>query len=147
VSRGLSASPERDTARAMSQENVEIVRATFDALNSGDVDAVIKGTAPDFEFDFSRAVGPAHGVFGRDQLPDLLREFDEPWESVRREVDDFIEAGEQVVTPITSHHRGRDGIELQARIAMVWTIRDGTITHAAFYQERQEAFEAAGLSE
>jgi ketosteroid isomerase-like protein len=68
-------------------------------------------------------------------------------ESVRREPDEFIEAGEQVVTPITSNHRGRDGIELQARVAMVWTISDGAITRATFYQELQEALEAAGLSE
>ena len=43
----------------MSQENVEIVRAAFDALNRGDMDAVLKDAAPDFELDWSRAVGPA----------------------------------------------------------------------------------------
>jgi ketosteroid isomerase-like protein len=130
----------------MSQENVEIVRAAFDALNSGDMDALLKHTAPDFEFDFSRAVGPQHGVFGRRELIGVLREFDEPWESVRREADEFIEAGDQVVTPLTSHHRGRDGIELQARVAMVWTIHEGAVTQVTFYQERHLALEAAGLS-
>src|SRR3954453_17950060 len=131
----------------MSRENVEIVRAVIDALNRGDVDAVLKDAAPDLELDFSRAVGPAHGVFGPDELPDLLREFDEPWQSVRREAEEFIEAGEQIVTPLTSHHLGRDGLELQARVAMVWTISDGAIARVCFYQEREEALEAAGLSE
>jgi ketosteroid isomerase-like protein len=131
----------------MSRENVEIVRAALDAINRGDLDAVLKATTPEFEFDFSRAVGPQRGVFGRDELLGVLSEFDEPWESVRREAEQFIEAGDQVVTPLTSHHRGRDGIELQARIAMVWTIRDGAITQATVYQERQEALEAAGLRE
>jgi ketosteroid isomerase-like protein len=131
----------------MSKENVEIVRASLDAANRGDLDAMIKDAAPDFEFDFSRAVGPQHGVFGRDELPGLLREFDGPWVSVRREVDAFIEAGEQVVTPLTSYHRGRDGIELQAHVAMVWTFRDGALIHFTFYQAPQEALKAAGLSE
>jgi ketosteroid isomerase-like protein len=131
----------------MSKENVEIARASLDAINRGDLDAMVKDAAPDFEFDFSRSVGPQRGVFGRDEMPGLLREFDEAWESVRREADEFIEAGEQVVTPLTSHHRGRDGIELQARVAFVWTFRDGALTHLTFYQERQEALEAAGLSE
>jgi ketosteroid isomerase-like protein len=140
-----SSTPTRDTARAMSQENVEIARAALDALNRGDLDAMVKDASPGFEFDFSRSVGPQSGVFRRDQLPGLFREFDEAWTSVRREADEFIEAGEQVVTPLTSHHRGRDGIELQARIAIVWTFRDGFLTHLTFYQERDEALEVAGL--
>ena len=131
----------------MSQQNIEIARGALDALNRGDLDAMVKDAAPDFEFDFSRSVGPQRGVFGRDELAGLFGEFDETWESVRREADQFIEAGEQVVTPLTSHHRGRDGIELQARIALVWTFRDGALTRLTFYQERQEALEAAGLSE
>jgi ketosteroid isomerase-like protein len=84
-------------------------------------------------------------VFGRDEVPGVLGELDEPWESVRRHADEFIEAGEQVVTPLTSYHRGRDGIELRARVAMVWTIHDGAITRITFYQELQEALEAAGV--
>jgi len=131
----------------MSKESVEIVRAAFDALNRADMDAVLKDAAPDFEFDFSRAVGPINGVFGRDELPGLLKEFDEPWESVRRDADEFIEAGEQVVMPFTSYHRGRDGIEVQARGTFVWTIHNGAITRVTYYQERQEALEAAGLRE
>jgi len=131
----------------MSRENVEIVRAAFDALNGADTDAVLKDAAPDFELDWSRAMGPQRGVFGRDEALGLLREFDEPWESVRREADEFIEAGEQVVTPFTSHHRGRDGIEVQARGTLAWAIHNGAITRVTYYQERQEAVEAAGLRE
>jgi ketosteroid isomerase-like protein len=49
---------ERDTARAMSQENVEIVRAAYDAYNRGDLDSTLKETAPEAELDWSRGVGP-----------------------------------------------------------------------------------------
>jgi ketosteroid isomerase-like protein len=48
---------------------------------------------------------------------------------------------------MTSYHRGRDGIEVRARLAMVWTIHNGAVTRATFYQELEEALEAAGLSE
>ena len=37
----------RDTARAMSQENVEIVRAAFEAWNAGDMDALRELYDPD----------------------------------------------------------------------------------------------------
>jgi ketosteroid isomerase-like protein len=131
----------------MSQENVEIVRAFLDAWNRGDWDATLKDTAPSFEFDFSRSVGPARGVYSLDQTRGYIDEFVEAWESLRLEVDEFIEAGEHVVMPNTLHAQGRDGIEVQARAAWVWTIRDGSVERVCFYQERQQALEAVGLSE
>jgi ketosteroid isomerase-like protein len=131
----------------MSQENVEIVQAAIDAWNRGDWDATLKDAAPSFEFDFSRAMGPAGGVYRLDEMGEYFRQLTEAWESVRLEANEIIEAGEQVVTPNTLHAQGRDGIELQARSAWVWTIRDGRVTHLCFYQGRQEALEAVGLSE
>ena len=131
----------------MSQENVEIVRASMDGYDRGDWDALIRDAAARFEFDFSRSVGPGRGVYSLDQMRGWINEFDESWESVRIEVDEFIEAGEYVVTPNTMYLQGRDGIEVQARGAWVWTIRDGSITRVCFYQGRQEALEAVGLSE
>ena len=48
----------------MSQENVEIVKAAYDASNREDWDAFFKDVARGFEVDLSRAVGPWRGVFG-----------------------------------------------------------------------------------
>jgi ketosteroid isomerase-like protein len=131
----------------MSQENVEIVRCSIDAWNRRDWDAALKDAAPSFEFDFSRSMGPGRGVYRLDQMGQYFRELTEAWEQLRLEPDEIIEAGEQVVTPNTLYAQGRDGIQVQARSAWVWTIRDGQVTHLCFYQERQEALEAAGLSE
>ena len=131
----------------MSEENVEIVRAVVDALNRSDLEAALKDFASDFEFDFSRAVGPLRGVFKLDQMRVFLDEFFGLWEAVRFEVDELVEAGEQVAMSSTNYHRGRDGIEITVRPAGVWTIRDGRIVHFRMYQEWQEALEAVGLSE
>jgi ketosteroid isomerase-like protein len=131
----------------MSQENVEIVRAAIDAYNRGDWDAVMKDAASDFEFDLSRAVGPNHGVYGRDQTQSLSSQFAGDWESVWIEPHEFIEAGEHVVVPWTMHAVGRDGIEVQTRVTMNWTIRNGAVERLCMHQERQEALEAAGLGE
>jgi ketosteroid isomerase-like protein len=43
--------------------------------------------------------------------------------------------------------RGRDGIEVTARSALVYTVENGEITRLRLFQERAEAFEAVGLSE
>ena len=52
-----------------------------------------------------------------------------------------------MVVPGTGHMVGRDGIEVEARVTFVWTIRDGAIERITMYQERQDALEALGLSE
>jgi ketosteroid isomerase-like protein len=131
----------------MSEENVEIIRVAIDAWNREDWDAALKDVAPDAELDFSRAVGPRHGVYRRDQLQKFWKEFTELWESARIEPHEFIEAGEHVVVPWTLHTLGRDEIAVQARPCFVWTIRDGAIVRICMYQERQEALQAVGLSE
>ena len=131
----------------MSQENVEIVRAAYDAYNRGDLDAALVDAAPEFELDWTRAVGPQRGVYRLDQVRAFFVDFLEAFESTRVEPDEFIEAGDQVVVPQTGYIRGRDGIEVTARVALIWTIRDGAIVRICLYQQQREALEAAGLSE
>ena len=131
----------------MSQENVEMVRASIDAMNRGDMNAAFKEVAQDAEADQSRAVGMDRSVYSVDQFRRVAEEFASSWESVRYEAHEFIEAGEHVVTPFTSHFRGRDGIEVQARATWLWTFRDGAIVRLSLYQELEEALEAAGLRE
>lgn len=131
----------------MSKENVEIVRAVYEAINRGDVDAWLKHCAPDCEFDGSRLVGPVHGTYGLDQIRPVLEEFEEPWESFRVQPDELIDAGGDVVASVTGSFQGRDGIQVRTRTAFVWTIRDGAIARVCFYQDRQDALEAVGLRE
>jgi ketosteroid isomerase-like protein len=129
----------------MAQENVEIAQAAFAELNRGDFS--FKLAAPDAEVDMSRAVGTDRSVYRRDEFRRLSEDFVNSWESVRYEADEFIDAGEHVMTPWTNHAVGRDGIELKARGIWLWTIRDGVIVRVCLYQDRDEALEAAGLRE
>ena len=131
----------------MSQENVEIVKAWYDAWNREDWDAMLKDAAPGFEVDFSRSDGPLAGVFGLDQIRRVVGEFRETWESARWEPHEFIEAGDLVVVPGTQHVKGRGGIEEVARGAFVWTIRNGAIERMVMYQDKEDALEDLGLSE
>ena len=131
----------------MSQENVEIVKAWYDAFNREDWDAAFKDAAPGFELDMSRAVGPVSGVLSLDQFRRVVAEFRETWESARLEPHEFIEAGDLVVVPSTMHVKGRGGIEVAASATFVGTIRNGAIERVTMYQERQDALEAVGLSE
>ena len=99
---------------------------------------MFQDVAPGFELDMSRAVGPGHGIYGRDEARRFWGEFAASWESIRVEPHQFIEAGDLLVVPWTVHVRGRDGIEVVSRPTFVWTIRDGAIERISMYQERQD---------
>jgi ketosteroid isomerase-like protein len=131
----------------MSEENVEIVRAAIDRFNrNGQWD--FSNARPHFELDLSRSMGPQRGVFtGFEQAERSLNTFNSDWKSIRIEPHEFIEVGNQVVVPWTTHLVGRDGITVEARTAWSWTVREGAVERVCLYQDKEEALEAAGVSE
>ena len=105
----------------MSQQNLEIVRATYEAVNRGDISEAIGRISPQAELDFSRALGPYRGVYRFDQVRAFTEDYLAAFDSVRIEPEELIDAGEQVVVPVVFHVRGRDGVEASASSFHVWT--------------------------
>lgn len=139
----------RDTGRAMSEENVEIIKRSMAAFNRGDWDAALSYATPDFKVDSSRDMNEWRGIYeGREDVKRVWEGFYEPWESWRVEIDEFFPVGkDMVVTRQTGLMRGRAGIEVTTRTGAVWTFRDGAISGFTHYRQPEEALEAAGLSE
>jgi ketosteroid isomerase-like protein len=134
----------------MSQENVEIVRAGFAAYNRRHLDGILENWAPDAVLDWSNSRGLDAGVYrGHDEIRAFMERFLATWDEVRIEiVDGPVEVEDGVlITENVAYLRGRDGIDVQARSTLLATIRDGEQTSLTLYQTKQEALEAAGLSE
>ena len=133
----------------MSQENVEVVRAHFDARNRRDLTTLFTLWRSDAEIDWSRSRGPLKGVYrGHRELETFWNEFWSTFAELQVEAHSFTEVGSEVVVPNTAHLRGREGIEVIARSTFVFTVEKGQITHQRMFQERAEALEAAaGLRE
>jgi ketosteroid isomerase-like protein len=138
----------------MSQENVEIVRRSFEAFNRGGIPAVISGGfwVPSIVFDASRTAIPGVGVYRGEE--EVARFFDEDWFATfpfaewEIEVKDVVSVGDRVVA--TSRQRGRgatSGVGAELELANLFTLLDGKIVRIQLYRDRQEALEAAGLSE
>jgi ketosteroid isomerase-like protein len=143
-----TASAKRDTAQAMSEEDVETVRRHNEAWNQRDLAAWLASFRSDAEIDWSRARALYKGVYrGREQQEAFWDEFWSTFEDIQVEYHDVTEAGSEVVVWNTAHLRGRDGIEVTARSALVFTVENGEITRLRLFQERAEALEAVGLSE
>jgi ketosteroid isomerase-like protein len=132
----------------MSQENVEVVWRHIEAWNRSDLTAYLATFRSDAEIDWSRARALYKGVYrGHAEHETFWDEFWSTFEASELEVHDLTEAGSEVVVWNTAHMRGRDGIEVTARSALVFTVENGQITRLRMFQERAEALEAAGLSE
>jgi ketosteroid isomerase-like protein len=137
----------------MSQQNVDVVRSLFDAVSRRDAATVRALYDPEVEWDNTR--GPVHGLTerkvyrGYEAVRRWWQEYWEPWERVWDEVEELIDAGDQVVSVQTTHARGvLNGLAVDlAHVAAVWTFRRGKIVRVALFTTRAEALEAAGLRE
>jgi ketosteroid isomerase-like protein len=135
--------------RAMSQENVQIIVDTAAAFNRRD-DAWLECWADDIDY---RAVegapddpGPIRGKAGmRAYLQDWLDTFDQ----FKVEPLEVIDVGQgQVVAVFRNSGRAKlSGVESDLTFAVLYTVRDGKIVRGREYWTREEALEAAGLSE
>jgi ketosteroid isomerase-like protein len=132
----------------MSQEDVEIARASFEAWNRGDYDAWIDAFDEQAEFFPIRAQLEGRGYHGHDGLRRFLDEMFEDWEQVRFEVDEILEGESRLAALGRLRARGRaSGVDLDVPLALVGVIRDSKIVYARFHADRAGALDAAGLSE
>jgi ketosteroid isomerase-like protein len=137
----------------MSQENVELVRAGFEAFNRPDLgvfdlDALYRLADPDLVVDWSRSNGLEAGIYrGEAATRRFWNTFFEAFERVVVEPLEFIEHGESVVVPHHLHAWGRQGLEVDAHSTVVFAVRDGRITEMRLYRQKAEALKAVGLAE
>jgi ketosteroid isomerase-like protein len=139
----------------MSQENVEIVRRSSEALNraiaNGDVTPVLRDFLdPDIDW---RAVEGAVDDVGGMRGHDAVRRYFEDWSGLFdsltlapqefTEVDDARVMVEQRLSGRAKH----TGIETALTFFVIYTIREGRFVKVREYATREEALEAAGLSE
>ena len=131
-------------------ENVEIVRRGMEQFNQDftseelDLDLL----APDIVFDNSNAGLDAAVYRGHEGMRELMSLLRGIWKLQHGEAQEFIRVAEdRVIVPIQIVSVGRDNIELAARMAMLFTVGDGKITHMKSFQSKADALEAVGLSD
>jgi ketosteroid isomerase-like protein len=133
----------------VSQENVELVRRAYEAMNERDFSRIGEFLDPDVEFDVSRnALNPGiyrgHGGFER-----MVRATDEIWDDFRIDPHDFVDAGDHVVAGITISGSGSgSGVVAEMSLFNVVTVRAGKIVRVVGgLSDRAEALAVAGLGE
>ena len=134
----------------MSQENVEIVRDAAAAFNRGDLDSWFEYLADDVDYRAVEGAPDDHGpIYGNDALRDHMQDWLDTFDRFRMEPEELIDAGEDKVIAVmrASGHAKLSGVETDLTFAVLYMIRDEKITRGREYWTRDEALEAAGLSE
>jgi ketosteroid isomerase-like protein len=126
----------------MSQENVDVVRAIYEAWAEG------RSAAPFIEKELEY-VNPPDAVepgtkYGRHYLVKVQEVFPD----VRFEIERFIDAGDDVVVIAKILGRGSgSGIDAMSKQGYIWTVANGKATRFQWFNDPAQALAAVGLSE
>ena len=134
----------------MSQENVEIARETWDAWLRSDMDSLLSYYDPEVVWDMTHfREWPDNTYRGHEGVRRFLDEWLAIWDDFEAGVEEIYAAQQgRVVSLAWQRGRGRQsGLPMKMEWAVVATIRDGKVTRLDHYDDREEALEAAGLSE
>jgi ketosteroid isomerase-like protein len=83
---------------------------------------------------------------GHEGLRSFFREWHEAWGEIHYDYEELIPVGEQVISIVTRHARGRaSGVEVEQPFALLWTLRDGKVIRVVWFLERAAALQAAEL--
>jgi ketosteroid isomerase-like protein len=132
----------------MSRENVETVRRMTEALDRANWDGVFAETSPDFEWETDPR-HPRAGVYrGRAEFRRFIEDLEDPFEQTVTELEQVFAAADQVVAFVKIRRRVRgSSAEVEIRIGELYTLREGKLVRGRAFAEREQALEAAGLSE
>jgi uncharacterized protein (TIGR02246 family) len=132
----------------MSEENVEVVRRSFDAWNSRDAERILLLYTEDAVLHSATKDVVGKTYRGKDALRRFLEELRDDMSSWGWKVEELIDAGDRVVTFHSVITTGpASGIEVTRPLAGVYEVRNGLIATEWIFLDRNEALEAAGLSE
>jgi ketosteroid isomerase-like protein len=129
----------------LSQENVEVVRASLDAALDGEAEVALSHYSPHVIF-HPLVAGPYYGREGvAEQMLTWMNEFNDYWFEVERLID---AGGDNVVLLWRQGGEGKaSGVRVENEGATIFTVKDGEITVGRIFAERADALQAAGLQE
>ena len=135
----------------MSQENVEVARAAFEAWNAGELQDVLSHFHPELVY-HPRADEPDPSPHvGRDAYERLVYGFVDSFSEVTCEVLELIDAGDHVIASTVLHAvlrgQGSASAGVSETYVFVYKLRDGLVVEGWEYRTKQEALEAGGLAD
>jgi ketosteroid isomerase-like protein len=131
----------------MSQENVEAIRAAFEQYSRGDFSLMFAGMTDDFEFVTAKEM-PDAGRYSGQEARAWLTAYMGSFDGFRMEATEIIDAGNKTVSAVVQRARpcGSEG-EVESHWWQVVTFRADGVARLEMFSRRDQALEAAGLSD
>jgi ketosteroid isomerase-like protein len=128
-------------------DRVDYVRRAYEAFNRGDLDTAIDFMHPEIEWHTYIVPGPGGALYrGHDAVRELWADAKRIFGDFRNVPEEVFDAGEHVIAHVSVEGVGaRSGAPVQARIAHLYSFRDGKIVSVRSFDDRDEARRAAGL--
>lgn len=128
----------------MSDENVELVRGSYEDFNSGNVAGVLARLSEDVEWTEPGGGNSPEGTFtGPDSVgQDVLASVPENFEEFSATPEEFKDEGDSVIVTGRFKGKAKSGAELDASFEHVYEVRDGKIAKLENNVDR-EAWAAA----
>jgi ketosteroid isomerase-like protein len=128
----------------VSEDNVELVKATYAAYQRGDLDAVIASLHPDV-LAVAHPIGEEYE--GREGFLRFIANWTDQFEDFQQIPEDFIDAGDLVLVRVLQKARGKgSGVPVEAHFWIVHLLDHGKSRRVDLFDDEGRALEAAGLS-
>jgi ketosteroid isomerase-like protein len=121
------------------ETDLDTIRASYVALNEGDVQAALDALHRDAVWRESPEL-PGGEVFeGREAIEEFLQGYLEQWDVFHQQVESTLRKGDRVLVNIHLTAAGRESGEVSARYAHVWTLRDARGAEVDAYYDPEKA--------
>ncbi len=131
----------------MSHQNVDWVKAALDHFARTD-EPYLEGIDPTvevFDHDIPDARNPYRGAEG---ISAWLADFAESWDSYEMSVERILDAGDRVVSLFRIRAVGAgSGVPVERDDGIVWTFSGGRLIRIDYFNDQDQALDAAGLDE
>jgi ketosteroid isomerase-like protein len=130
----------------MSQENVEVAQAFYEAYNARNSEALDRLLHPDAKITTLSARGGLGGDWSRGTTRQYFEQLEEAWTGLRIQIEDYRDVGERVVALGVARGAGTSShVEVSSDFAAVLVVRDSRIVLVDSYNNWNDALEAVGL--
>jgi uncharacterized protein (TIGR02246 family) len=125
----------------VSEQDVELVRRVFEAINERDVDAMLDAYHPDADLStLTSELVQGNAYRGHSGIREYFSSFADVWEELHLEPEEIRDLGDRILVVGRWSSRGKEsGAAVESPAAWIFAVRDGRIVFTRAYRDAEEA--------
>ena len=130
----------------MSEQDVQLVRGVFEAINRRDVQAMLDAYHRDADMStLTSELVHGKSYRGHTGIREYFSSFADVWEELHLEPEEIRDLGDRILVVGRWSSRGREsGAEVEAPAAWIFVVRDGKVVFSRAYRDADEALSDPG---